>query len=219
MKPTPLLHRLSSRTALGLAAGLALAAAATPSRATDIDPPTTDRVAEVGMLTSLIQTSDEPQPHVDELLAIARSVLETDTPCPHGRAPNGALDPNRMSPEFAAWAEAEGLDPEEELRWFRDGVSRLLAAMVTLGTPAAIEILEQALDTGHCALAPMAAADLAFVGDPRHVDRIEAAAAGQPAEIVRGLALALMLYRTPEAEAAVLRLIGEEGIEARMESD
>jgi hypothetical protein len=201
-----------------LAAALALACGgaallALDTELTDIEA----RIARVAVHASLARSAADPQPHVEELLAIARDAIEASAPCPYLVTPDGEVDPNGVSREFTAWAAENRLDPDDELRWIREGLPALLAAMVTLGTPSSIEILERAVATGDCVLTPAAAPNLAFVGDPRHIAAIEAAAVGQPADIRTALAMALLLYRTPDAQAAAIRLIGRERLEALFE--
>jgi hypothetical protein len=205
---------------LPLAAALALACGGAALPALDIERSDIDaRIQGVTVLASLARSAEDPQPHVDELLAIARTAIEAPAPCPYRVTSHGRVHPDEVSHEFAAWAVENRLDPEDELRWIREGLPALLAAMVTLGTPSSIEILERAVASGDCVLTPAAAPNLAFVGDPRHVAVIEGAAAGQPTDIRTALAIALLLYRTPDAEAAATRLIGREGLEALLEAD
>jgi hypothetical protein len=157
----------------------------------------------------------------DFLLNDARRAVELRVPSPFRYDENGRLMTGRdgaleeiVSDDLRAWAASAGMDLDMAVAQATHFQIWPLVALVHFGDdPRSVAILRQALTLDNDIAVVGAAGLLAIAGDLASLDVILRRAEAAPADLAAALALALIRFDDPKAQAEAAEILGKERYE------
>ena len=155
-------------------------------------------------------------PTFEELAERSRSALEINIPFPLAADGQGRYIPESLSPELSTWAAAHGMDAKTAARQALFDHPLPLLALAFLGDPRGKELFVQGVASNNPFMVHASAKGLAKLGDTSAVPAIVAKAETLPADAQIQLAVDLLLFDHPMAEAFAFKVLKDPALIERL---
>lgn len=157
----------------------------------------------------LVKMDRSDRAHFDLLVGYARSAVESDVPFPGAFDDNGQLIRHRVSEEFIEWCKDRHLDPQVVAQRSVYAYAADVKHLARAEDERAVPILTQGLKSPNYLIVVASAQGLALLKESRALPEILQAVDRVPMDIRRGLALTLLVFDDPVAQATAEKYIGD----------
>jgi HEAT repeat protein len=168
-----------------------------------------DPLVKAKIASALVRLGDRDDLYWDFLVKQTTPALESDAPDFLNFAPQ-AKTGSGPSPEFVAWANAHGQDPQSAGRDAMYGMPGRLTLLASAGDQRAIPLLRRALSSPNHMIEMTAAEGLAELQDKESIPLIIEACKRAPAGAAQTIAESLVYFDDSEAQSTVDKYVPEE---------